>query len=242
MLGFYLRYATCIVWLLVMSIFGIVMVPFLFWYRNFNRTVAHFGGWGLQRILGIRIRLESPSPLEAFQPCVYIGNHQDNLDVLIFGSLFPGNTIVIGKKEIAWIPFFNLFYVAAGNILLDRKHRTRALSGMAEAGRIIRERGRSVMIFPEGTRNRSGKGLLPFKKGAFHLAVSAQLPILPMVASPLEPRVSYRRRRVSPGVITVRVLEPIPTAGKTMEDLTELLQLARERMLTEYERLEREFG
>lgn len=197
-------------------------------------------GLGLAAHPGSQDSSREPEALD-FQPCVYIGNHQDNLDVLIFGSLFPGNTIVIGKKEIAWIPFFNLFYAAAGNILLDRKHRTRALSGMAEAGRIIRERGRSVMIFPEGTRNRSGKGLLPFKKGAFHLAVSAQLPILPMVAGPLEPLVSYRLKRVNPGVITVRVLEPIPTGGKTMDDLPALLQLARDRMLAEYEKLEREF-
>lgn len=234
---FLLRYALCLGWLLVMSILGIACVPFLFWNRNFNRIIAHFGGWGLGRILRMRIHLESPHGLEADQPCIYICNHQDNLDVFVFGSIFPGNTVVVGKKEIGWIPFFNLFYVAAGNILLDRKNRMRAIAGIREAGRKIRDQGRSVMIFPEGTRNRTGVGLLPFKKGAFHLAVAAQLPLVPLVASPLSRQIDYKRRRIIPGTITVRRLEPIPTAGLTEKDLPRLMEQARALMLAEYEKL-----
>jgi 1-acyl-sn-glycerol-3-phosphate acyltransferase len=234
---FYLRYLLSLAWLLVMSIYGILAVPFLCWGRKLNSSVAHFGGWGLQRILGIRIQLESSGPLEDQQPCVYVCNHQDNLDVMVFGSIFPENTIVVGKKEIGWIPFFNLFYVAGGNILLDRKHRTRAISGIIAAGQKVRQRGRSVMIFPEGTRNRSGLGLLPFKKGAFHLAIAGQLPIVPLVASPLGPLLSYSEKRITPGTVRIRRLDSIPTQGLTQEDLGALLQKTRDIMQAEYARM-----
>lgn len=234
---FLLRYAASLVWLLFISVFGILAVPFLFWSSNFNRIVAHFGAWGLGAILGLRIRLETPRELEAEQPCIYICNHQDNLDILVFGSIFPGNTVVVGKKEIGWIPFFNLFYVAAGNILLDRHNRIRAIAGIREAGRRIRDLGRSVMIFPEGTRNRTGSGLLPFKKGAFHLAIASQLPLVPLVASPLSRHVDYKRRRIIGGTIIIRRLEPIPTYGLSEDDLPALVERARSLMLAEYEKL-----
>jgi 1-acyl-sn-glycerol-3-phosphate acyltransferase len=236
-LDFYLRYALSLIWLLIMSVYGVLMVPILCWGKTLNSSVAHFGGWGLQRILRIRVRLESQGSLEEQQPCVYVCNHQDNLDVMIFGSIFPENTIVIGKKEIAWVPVFNLFYVAGGNILLDRKHRTRAISGIIEAGHKVRDRGRSVMIFPEGTRNRSGVGMLPFKKGAFHLAIAGQLPIIPLVASPLGPLLSYSEKRISPGEIRIRRLDPIPTQGLKQSDLPMLLERTRALMLAEFDRL-----
>lgn len=234
---FYLRSAACLVWLLVMSVYGILLVPVLCWGRRLNSTVAHFGGWGLQRILRIRVRLDSAVPLESFQPCIYVANHQDNLDVMVFGSIFPENAIVVGKKEIGWIPFFNLFYVAGGNILLDRKHRTRAIAGIVEAGQKVRRLGRSVMIFPEGTRNRSGQGLLPFKKGAFHMAIAGQLPVVPLVASPLGRHLDYSLRRITPGEVIIRRLEPIPTTGLRQEDLPALMEKTRAAMLAEFERL-----
>jgi 1-acyl-sn-glycerol-3-phosphate acyltransferase len=236
-LDFYLRYTACLFWLLIMSLVGLILVPILCWGRKLNSTVAHFGGWGLQAILRIRVQLESPAPLEASQPCVYVANHQDNLDVMIFGAIFPDNAIVIGKKEIGWIPFFNLFYVAAGNILLDRKNKGRAVSAIMAAGRKIREQGRSVLIFPEGTRNRLGSELLQFKKGAFHMAIAGQLPIVPLVASPLHMRVSHKKRSISPGVIRVRRLEPIATAGLEQSDLPDLIARTRAAMVAEFAQL-----
>jgi 1-acyl-sn-glycerol-3-phosphate acyltransferase len=234
---FYLRYGACLAWLLIMSVLGILLVPVLCWGRRLNSTVAHFGGWGLQRILRIRVRLDSSASLESLQPCVYVANHQDNLDVMVFGSIFPDNAIVVGKKEIGWIPFFNLFYVAGGNILLDRKHRTRAIAGIVEAGRKVKQLGRSVMIFPEGTRNRTGAGLLPFKKGAFHMAIGGELPIVPLVASPLSRHIDYAARRIIPGEIVVRRLETIPTSGLSQDDLPRIMEQTRSAMLAEFERL-----
>jgi len=238
-LDFIIRYVLSLAWLLVMSIVGVLLIPVMFGNLDFNRTLARFGASGLRRITRIRIELEGASSLEQFQPCIYIGNHQDNFDVHIFGSIFPRRTIVIGKRELMWVPFFNLFYYAAGNIFIDRKRHRRALEGISDAGRRIREKGVSVMIFPEGTRNKSGVGLLPFKKGAFHMAIEAGLPLVPMVASPVRRVISYREPRITPGVIRVRVLEPISTKGLTAADVPRLAEETRAKMLAAWEELAR---
>ncbi|MEN9722812.1 MAG: hypothetical protein RJB38_798 [Pseudomonadota bacterium] len=235
--AFVLRYALVLAWLLVMSLVGVLLIPVLFRNPSFNHYLASFGAWGLRWITGVRINLEGSRSLESFQPCVYVANHQDNFDIYVFGSLFPRKTIVIGKREIAWIPVFNLFYYAAGNIFLHRRKRIKAIAGITEAGSKVRERGLSVLIFPEGTRNRTGHGLLPFKKGAFHLAVEAGIPIVPLVASPLSAVLDYRERRLSPGVIRVRVLDPIETRGLKRQDLDGLIDSCRTRMLEAYEAL-----
>jgi 1-acyl-sn-glycerol-3-phosphate acyltransferase len=238
-LDFIIRYCLSLAWLLLMSIVGVLLIPVMFGNLNFNRTLARFGSWGLRRITRIRIELEAPASLESLQPCIYIGNHQDNFDVYIFGSIFPRRTIVIGKRELIWVPFFNLFYYAAGNIFIDRKRHRRAIEGISDAGRKIREKGVSVMIFPEGTRNKSGVGLLPFKKGAFHMAIEAGLPIIPLVASPVRQVLDDRQPRITPGVIRIRVLEPISTQGLTAADVPRLAEESRAKMLAAWEDLAR---
>jgi 1-acyl-sn-glycerol-3-phosphate acyltransferase len=230
-LDFIIRYLLSLAWLLLMSVVGVLLIPFLFGNLNFNHYVARFGSSGLRFITRVRIQLEGVQSLESLQPCIYVANHQDNFDVMIFGSVFPRKTIVIGKRELIWVPFFNLFYYAAGNIFLNRRKRRQAIAGIEEAGARIRERGVSVMIFPEGTRNKSGHGLLPFKKGAFHMAVEAGLPIVPLVASPIKPVLDYGRLRLTPGTIRIRVLEPISTRGLAREDIDALAQSCRDRML-----------
>ena len=239
-LDYHLRFLLSLGWLLVMSVVGVALIPVLFGHPDFNRTIARFGAWGICRISRIRVRIEHARSLEQFQPCIFIGNHQDNFDVYIFGSIFPRRTIVIGKRELRWVPFFNLFYYAAGNIFIDRKRHRRAVAGISEAGRKIRERGASVLIFPEGTRNRSGVGLLPFKKGAFHMAIEAGLPIVPLVASPVREVLDHRRRRITPGTIRVRVLEPIATKGLTADDVGRLADESRKRMLAALQDLSRD--
>jgi 1-acyl-sn-glycerol-3-phosphate acyltransferase len=158
-----------------------------------------------------------------------MASHKSNLDIVVYGSLYPKRAVVIGKKEIAKIPVFGWFFRATGNILLDRKDLQSAIASIAAAAKRVKEKGISVWVFPEGHRNGSPT-LLPFKKGAFHLAIAAQVPIVPIVCTPVGDLLDGHRLLVFPGRIRLRVLPAIPTEGLGEADLDALVARVRARM------------
>jgi 1-acyl-sn-glycerol-3-phosphate acyltransferase len=216
-------------WLFGACLIGLLITVFRWKDPNLNRDIGKLYGVPALWMARIRLRVENAERLEDHQPCIYIANHQSGLDVATFGSNLPHNTLGIGKIELLWIPFFGAFYWAAGNIMIRRQNRAHAHSGISQAAQEVRERGVSVFVFPEGTRNR-GEGLLPFKKGAFHLAIEAQVPVVPLVLSPL-------KKIDGPREVVIRVLEPIPTQGLKRENLDALVREARERMLVAFHSL-----
>lgn len=183
------------------------------------------------RIAGIQLELEGEAHLDEHRPCIFVMNHQSNLDALILGCFFPRQTVVIGKKEILWIPFFGLAYKASGNILIDRKKRAKAIAGLSRAVQFIQKRKASIIIFPEGTRNRSDQPLQSFKKGAFHMAIEAQVPIVPIVISPVRKVFDWNRKALNPGVLRVQVLPPVPSEGFSANQVDELSSRVRSVML-----------
>lgn len=178
----------------------------------FAKTV-NFLALGIFPILGIDLEVQGKENLTRYQPCVFIGNHQSALDVAIYGAICPPNTVAIGKKEIALIPLFGWLFKFSGGILIDRKNKKKAISQIADAARAVKEQKVSIGILPEGTRNRTGKGMLPFKKGAFHLAIASQAPLIPIVISEFGELVSFKRKTLRSGRILIRVLPPILTEG-----------------------------
>jgi 1-acyl-sn-glycerol-3-phosphate acyltransferase len=167
--------------------------------------------------------------MAANAPAVWMVRHQSNLDVVTLGGIYPPRTVVIGKKQIAKIPVFGWFYRATGNVLLDRGDLSRAIASIRAAAERVRRERISVWVFPEGHRNQGAK-LLPFKKGVFHLAVEAQVPIVPIVTEPMNTIIDGHRWMARPGRFRVRVLPPIPTAGLTGEDVEPLMETVRARM------------
>ncbi|WP_341501859.1 1-acylglycerol-3-phosphate O-acyltransferase [Gallaecimonas sp. GXIMD4217] len=170
-------------------------------------------------VLGIRLRIEGQENLPQ-GPAVYVCNHQNNYDLFTAaGGVRPG-TVSIGKKSLKWIPFFGQLYWLTGNILIDRKNSARAKGTLDVVGRRIREDGLSVWLFPEGTRS-YGRGLLPFKTGAFHTAVDAQVPIVPVVVSSLD---RIRLNQWHNGEVVVRYLPAIDTSQVERRQVRELSQ------------------
>jgi 1-acyl-sn-glycerol-3-phosphate acyltransferase len=200
-------------------------------YLNTDRDFARIFSWGVLKILRIRVVVEGREHLKTTQPCIYVANHQSNLDMATFGGIYPQKTVVIGKKELHFIPFFGIYFVASGNIIIDRKKSAKAVAGLSHAAEEIKKRGVSIWIFPEGTRNVSGEGMLPFKKGAFHMAIQAGVPIVPMVSSPLKSLVSWKGRYIRPGVMRVRVLPPIDSKKYDESQIELFSQEVREKML-----------
>ncbi|MBK9294563.1 MAG: 1-acyl-sn-glycerol-3-phosphate acyltransferase [Oligoflexia bacterium] len=198
--------------------------------------------YGCKKITGVHVVVHNKERLLQFQPCVYLGNHQSNFDVFIQSCSYTKNTVAIGKKELIYIPIFGLLFYLCGHILLDRHDRSHAVKSFDKVKDYILSKKVSVYIFPEGTRNHGAEKLLPFKKGAFYLAIGAQVPIVPIVASPIYTLINPRTKTIKKGTINIEVLEPIYTKGKTEDDVDALLKEVQEKMQGAFESSRSEIG
>ncbi len=169
-------------------------------------------------IIGVKVIVRKAKGIEQSQPCIYLANHQNNFDMFTHTAAVPKGTVSLGKKSLVWIPLFGQMYWLSGNILIDRKNRSRAFETMAQTAQKIKEKCLSVWIFPEGTRSR-GKGLLPFKAGAFHTAIEAGVAMVPVLASNQE---HIKLNRWDNGVVIIEMMEPIETQGFDKSQVKEL--------------------
>ncbi|MBI3556396.1 MAG: 1-acyl-sn-glycerol-3-phosphate acyltransferase [Deltaproteobacteria bacterium] len=194
-----------------------------------GRIVSLGGSW----FMGFRVRIENQKALYLHQPCVYVGNHQSNMDIITMGQLYPYRTVVIGKKELKWMPLFGLFFIGTGMIMIDRQNRRNSVAGLEVARKAMVEDRKSIWIFVEGTRNRGRVALLPFKKGAFHLAIAGQVPIVPFVHQYLPTYFDVPQGVVCRDgrEVLIRVLDPIPTVGMTADDIPRLMAQVRAAMI-----------
>jgi 1-acyl-sn-glycerol-3-phosphate acyltransferase len=189
------------------------------------------GGVGLALgIAGIRYRVAGPRPPKAM-PVVFCSNHESNVDPpVLFQALHP-QLHVLYKAELHKFPLMGTVLDVGGFVPVDRLDRRQSFDSLAQGAASLRA-GNSFLIFPEGTRSRSGD-LLPFKKGGFIMAIQAQVPIVPVAIS--GGRASMRKGSaiVHPVDVSIRIGEPIPTAGMTLDDRDRLIA----RVRTEVERL-----
>jgi len=232
---FYLGFFLGGLWFLICSALGILWL--LARPRN-RQTLFVFGRVfcrGLVQMMGWRIHVENEDRLR-IRPCVIVGNHQSFLDVVTFGSIFPPQTVSAGKREIGKIPVFGWFYRLSGNLIIDRGKARDALASLEASAEAMRREKVSVWFMPEGHRNTAPE-LLPFKSGAFRLAVAGQVPIVPIVAESLTAIVDTGAHRARPGRLRVRVLEPVPTEGLQNTDLPALVFSVRARMQREIDAL-----
>lgn len=178
--------------------------------RPFNpdntRVCGRLFSWGSLKILGIRVDVEGREFLQNMQPCVVVANHQSNYDLFVHGKVVPRRTVSIGKRSLKYLPFFGQVYWLAGNILIDRSKSKESIGQMDEAIVALKQKDTSIWVFAEGTRNK-GNGLLPFKKGAFHMAKQAGVHIQPICASTYAQQLDFSKW-CSAHVI-VRILPPV---------------------------------
>ena len=162
-------------------------------------------------LTGLEIDLKGEENLWTQRPAVFVFNHQSKADVMILAKLIRKDIAGIGKQEIRSIPLFGRLMEYAGTVFVDRKNTSDAIKAMAPLVDVIRNEGKSVVMSPEGTRSLSPK-LLPFKKGAFHLAMQAGVPMIPIVihnAGDIAPKNEFVMR---PGKVRVEVLPPVDTS------------------------------
>ncbi|KAH8726527.1 hypothetical protein GQ44DRAFT_613756 [Phaeosphaeriaceae sp. PMI808] len=210
-------------------------------------TVGRAFKWSMWITTGVTFRITGSMKREAgltgedalaTRPAVFVGNHQTELDVLMLGCMFPKYTSVTAKSSLKWTPFLGWFMALSKTVFIDRANRALSRATFDTAAQTMTTTRQNVFIFPEGTRSYADTPmLLPFKKGAFHLAVQAQVPIVPVVCANYDNVLNVKKRRFRPGVVDVTILPPISTKGCTAEHVDALVEKTRNVMLDELIRL-----
>jgi putative phosphoserine phosphatase/1-acylglycerol-3-phosphate O-acyltransferase len=196
-------------------------------YREtINVAGALWGDLGTS-MAGIDLRVDGEEHLWSHRPAVFIFNHQSALDAVLMLKMLRRDVTGVGKQEIRRNPIFGPLFAAAGLVFVDRANSARAIEALAPAVEALRE-GRSLIVAPEGTRSITPR-LGPFKKGAFHMAMQARVPVVPVVFRNVLDALPRDALVVRPATIEAVVLPPIDTADWTPEALDDEIARIRAR-------------
>lgn len=220
------RYALMLSYLVVGSIAGLLVCILRPFHANNTKVAAHIFG-AARPLLGFKSVVTGRENLPKGTSCIYVANHQHNLDLFVLGGMVQPGTVTIGKTALKYIPFFGQLFWLSGNLFIDRGNNQKAMQTMEKAKQLIREKNLSVWVFAEGTRNK-GNNLLPFKKGAFLTAMELGLPIVPICASSY-PKI-MQLNQLQAGTVHIQVLPAISVAGLTKDDLPMLMQTCHQQM------------
>ncbi|KAK4808367.1 hypothetical protein QYF61_002604 [Mycteria americana] len=183
----------------------------------------------LKHFCGIKMQVWGSEHLNIKEPYVIVCNHQASLDLMGMVEVIPDRCVPIAKKELMYLGTVGWACWLSGMIFIDRHKREDAIDVISQTARTMRRENLRVLIFPEGTRNQN-KSMLPFKRGAFHLAVQAQVPIFPIVISPYWDFFSSKDKKFTSGTCTIRILPKVETQGLSPKDVPELTESVRQAM------------
>jgi 1-acyl-sn-glycerol-3-phosphate acyltransferase len=170
----------------------------------------------------IRVRVEGLEKLDPRGAYVFVANHGSFMDIPALLASLPQQFRFFAKKSLFRIPFLGTHLERAGHIPVDRSNARASLKSMMEAARIIRERGVSVLNFPEG--GRSAEGLREFKEGPAYVAIKAGVPVVPVAIVGMRELLPMGDMHLRSGSVVLRVGDPIPTKGMQSSDRMELTQ------------------
>lgn len=207
------------------AIFAALLPPRGDWFLWFAR------GWArtLLALAGVKVRVKDGGRLSRNRSFVIVANHESFCDVLVLLGHLPLQMRFLAKRSVFRVPILGWSIAAAGFIPVDRKERSRSGATVEAALRRL-EGGRSVVVFPEETRTHSGE-LLPFKKGAAHLALRSGLSILPLGLAGTFRVLPRGALQITPGPVVLVVGDPIETESRSPRERSALTEEARAKVL-----------
>jgi 1-acyl-sn-glycerol-3-phosphate acyltransferase len=215
------------IWLPMMAIVWLVTAPFdkgRYWTGFLFRKLAVVH----QRLTPLwHFRVTGTLPDDPRRPYVVVSNHESFVDILLISHL-PWEMKWLSKVEMFKIPVVGWLMRMAGDVPVTRGTADSAVEALRQCRDRLDKRV-SVMVFPEGTRAEEGV-LLPFKDGAFRLAIEAGTPVLPLAVAGTATALRKHSWRLGDSTAVVRVLEPISTEGLTLADVAMLREQARDRI------------
>jgi 1-acyl-sn-glycerol-3-phosphate acyltransferase len=191
---------------------------------------GHIGVGLALGMAGIRYKVRGREHIPAKRAVVFCSNHESNVDPPVLFQALHKRLHVLFKAELTKLPVLGAVMIAGGFVPVERGRREASMASIDRAAGSIRA-GNSFLIFPEGTRSKTSE-LLPFKKGGFIMAIKAQAPIVPVAVSGGRAAMKRGSWFVRPVLVDVRIGEPVETAGYTLDERDELIEVVRARIET----------
>ncbi|MET7767947.1 HAD-IB family hydrolase [Nocardia sp. NPDC005366] len=227
--GDYLRTIAGIVALLGGALFGVLSKSFTGQRRKMADALMACGTGATLRVLGVRLRVTGAEHVRAPRPAVFLFNHQSQFDVIIVPKVLEGGVTGIGKKELTRNPIFGPLMRFVGVTFIDRSDTSTAKAQLAPVVETLRG-GLSIGIAPEGTRSYTPE-VGRFKKGAFHIAHQAGVPVIPVVVRNAG-EISWRNSMIArKGTVDVAILPPIDVSGWDPNDMDDEVEQVRQQFL-----------
>ena len=188
-----------------------MLLAILFRWKGLLHVLGHLGVRLGLLLSGIRYRVIGRERVPAGRAVVFCSNHESNIDPPVLFDALHSRLHVLYKAELSKLPLFGRAIQLGGFIPVERQNREQSMAAIARGAESIRS-GNSFLIFPEGTRSRTGE-LLPFKRGGFVMALQAQAPIVPVAISGGRAAMRKGSWIVRPVTVTIRLGRPVDTAG-----------------------------
>ena len=191
-------------------------------------------------MVGVRVKVSGLERLDPKQTYIFTPNHQSLIEVPLFVTYLGRNPAYLGKKEVFKYPVFGYGIRLIGVVPVDRSNSPAAVESAKVATENLR-RGKSYVVYPEGTRSKDGR-MLPFKKGAFMMAIDAGVPVVPITVSGATKIMPKAQIKVFPSTVRITVHDPISTAGYSKQNVAELMEKTRARVFSALDGAEAELN